>query len=101
MKNYIVIKEGNRYTIGEYDEGYKAYIINDGICGYYYWDTEHEAQIAADTYNTYDGCEWLGEHGYGNDKIDEEDIDNMDVEMVELYRLFNAINYQDENSIES
>ena len=32
MKNYIVIKEGNRYTIGEYDEGYKAYIINDGIC---------------------------------------------------------------------
>ena len=37
--------------------------------------------------------------GYGNDKIDEEDIDNMDGG--NWYRLFNAINYQDENSIES
>jgi len=91
MKNYRVIKEGDRFTIGSWDEGYKAYIVNDGIYGYYYWDSEQEAQAAADTYNAYEGCEWLGQHGYGNDTISESEIDDMDAEMVELYRLFNAI----------
>jgi hypothetical protein len=29
-----------------------------------------DAQVAADAYNTYDGQEWLGQHGNGNDTID-------------------------------
>ena len=95
MKNYKVLKEGNRYTIGEWDESYQAYIMNDGIYGYYWWDREHDAQIAADTYNVYDGNEWLGQHGYGNDTISEDEIDDMDSEMVELYKLFNAIDYEE------
>jgi hypothetical protein len=35
IRNYRVIKDGGRYTIGEWDEGYRAYIVNDGICQYY------------------------------------------------------------------
>lgn len=93
-KNYKVLKEGNRYTIGEYDEGYKAYIINDGICQYYWWDNEEDAQAAADAYNAYEGQEWLGQHGYGNDTIDADEIDDMDPDMVELYRLFGAVKQQ-------
>ena len=88
---YTVLTEGNRYTIGKYDEGYKAYIINDGICGYYYWDTKEDAQAAADAYNVYEGCEWLGQHGYGNDRISADEIDDADPDMVDLYRLFNAV----------
>jgi hypothetical protein len=91
MKNYKVIKDGDRYTIGEYSESYDAYIINDGICNYYWWDTQEAAQEAADTYNVYDGMEWLGQHGYGNDTIDSDEIDDMDAEMVTLYRLFGAV----------
>ncbi|MFA6662319.1 MAG: hypothetical protein WCS56_04735 [Bacilli bacterium] len=91
MRNYKVINEGNRYTIGQWDNRYQAYIINDGVYGYYYWNTEEEAQCAADAYNRYEGCEWLGHHGYGNDIINEAEIDDIDEEMVELYRLFNAI----------
>jgi hypothetical protein len=91
-RDYEVIKEYDRYTIGEYDDGYKAYIINDGICGYYHWPTEAEAQAAADAYNAYDGWEALGQHGYGNDIIDRADEDfDPDDEMFELYRLFGAI----------
>lgn len=92
MKNYTVIKcEDGRYTIGEYHKGYQSYIINDGICDYYHWDTAEDAQAAADAYNAYEGCEWLWEHGYGNDRIYEYEIDDMDSDMVELYRLFGAI----------
>lgn len=91
MKNYTVIKERDRYTIGEYDEGYKAYIINDGICQYYYWGTKEAAQAAADAYNAYDGSEWLGEHGYGNDRIYLGEINDVDADMVDLYRLFGAV----------
>ena len=90
-KNYTVIKEGERYTIGEWDDGYQAYIVNDGICQYYWWDSEEDAQVAADAYNAYEGPEWLGQHGYGNDTIEEDEIDDMDPEMVELYRLFGAV----------
>jgi hypothetical protein len=34
---------------------------------------------------------WLGQHGYGNDKIYANEIDDMDPAMVDLYRLFNAV----------
>ena len=90
-KNYQVIKEGNRYTIAEWDEGYKAFIINDGIFQSYYWDTEIEAQNAAEKYNNYQGCEWLAQHGYGNDKIYKSEIKEYDKEMIALYEAFNAI----------
>lgn len=92
-KNYKSIKDRTRWTIGEWDEGYKAYIINDGICGYYWWDSESAAQEAADAYNSYEGCEWLGQHGYGNDVVDADD--DVDAEMYDLYRLFGAIVYTD------
>jgi len=92
MKKYQVVKENDgRYTIGEYDEGYKAFIINDGIYGYYHWDNEAAAQEAAKAYNEYTGNEWLSQHGYGNDVIHADDMDDVDIEMVELYRLFNAV----------
>ena len=92
MKKYQVVKENDgRYTIGEYDEGYKAFIINDGIYGYYHWDNEAAAQEAAKAYNEYQGNEWLGQHGYGNDVIREGDMDDADPDMIELYRLFDAV----------
>lgn len=93
MRNYKVIEEGTRFTIGEFDEGYQAYITNDGICGYYFWDTRAEAEAAAEAYNAYEGEEWLGQHGYGNDSISEEDeaYDSYSEEMIELYRLFNRV----------
>lgn len=91
MKNYKVIKDGERYTIGEWDECRKAYIINDGICTYYWWDTADAAQEAADAYNAYEGYEWLGQHGYGNDTISADEVDDMDTDMVDLYRLFGAV----------
>jgi hypothetical protein len=89
---YEALKDGDRYTIGVYDEGYKAYIVNDGICNYYWWDTEVEAQEAADALNSYEGCHGLGEHGYGNDKITQSEAEEAgETELVILYRLFNAI----------
>jgi hypothetical protein len=91
IRNYRVIEDGGRYTIGEWDEGYRAYIVNDGICQYYWWGSKKDAQKAADAYNVYDGNEWLGQHGYGNDKIYANEIDDMDPAMVDLYRLFNAV----------
>lgn len=93
MKNYKAIKEGNHYTIGAWDDGYEAYIINDGIYGYYWWDDEADAQAAAEAYNAYDGIEWLGQHGYGNDAILGSEIKKTDTKMVKLYKLFNAIDY--------
>ena len=92
MKKYQVVKENDgRYTIGEYDSDYEAYIINDGICGYYHWSTKTAAQEAAKAYNEYSGNEWLGQHGYGNDVIHADDMDDMDPDMIELYRLFDAV----------
>lgn len=91
IHHYKAIKESDRFTIGEYDKGYKAYIINDGICGYYFWDTEEKAQQAADAYNSYDKWEELGKHGYGNDRITFDEIDEIDEDIVELYRLFHAV----------
>ena len=92
MKNYQVVKENDgRYTIGEFDDDYKAYIINDGIYGYYHWSTKTAAQEAAKAYNEYSGNEWLGQHGYGNDVIREGDMDDADPDMIELYRLFDAV----------
>jgi len=96
-KNYTVIKANDgRYTIGQYDEEYEAYIVNDGICNYYWWDSEAEAQLAADAYNEYDGFEFyegLGNHGYGYDTITQDDIENYDLDtaLINLYRLFHAI----------
>lgn len=88
MKNYRVIKDYDRYTIGEYIETANAYIINDGICQYYWWGDQYAAQEAADAYNEYEGPEWLGQHGYGNDRIPE---DYEDENLVNLYRLFDAV----------
>ena len=90
-KSYQVIKEGDRYTIGQFDDGYEAYIINDGICNYYFWETEEEAQEAANAYNSFDGLEWLDEHGNGNDTLDVSEIEDADPDLVDLYRMFNAI----------
>lgn len=92
MKNYKAIKEGEGYTIGNWDNDRKAYIINDGIYGYYRWKSKEEAQRAAEAFNEYEGCEWLGQHGYGNDIIDlDEDGDCCSDEMIELYLLFGAV----------
>lgn len=91
MTNYQVIKEGDRYTIGVYDQDTDAFIINDGICNYYFWETKEEAQEAADAYNAYEGLEWLGEHGNGNDTLNADELEESDTDMVELYALFNAI----------
>lgn len=92
-RNYKVIKEGDRYTIGEWDEGYQAFIVNDGICQYYWWSSAEDAQQAADAYNAYEGAEWLGQHGYGGDRISRSEIndDNENSEIVNLYSLFGAI----------
>lgn len=93
MKNYEVIKDGERYTIGQYDAGYGAFITNDGICQYYWWGTPEDAQAAADAYNTYEGPEWLGQHGHGNDRISADEADTCSQEMIDLYRLFGATDF--------
>lgn len=90
-KGYEVIKEGERYTIGKRLDD--AFITNDGICNFYFWDTEHDAQRACEAYNEYEGCEWLGEHGNGNDRLEPDETDDM--ELYELYRLFDAIDFDD------
>ena len=106
--NYETIKDGDRYTIGEYNESYKAFIINDGICQYYWWDTEEEAQEAADALNAYGGLSGLGDHGSGYDKIyaqewllqngyeADDDIDDIlaDEPDFQLYKLFHAVDYE-------
>jgi len=68
-------------------------LCNDGICCYYWWPTEAEAQAAADAINQY-GSYWLGQHGYGNDRLSINDIDDIDPDMWETYKLFNAIYYE-------
>jgi|BioPla2DNA2_1021312.scaffolds.fasta_scaffold62633_2 hypothetical protein len=39
---YEAVKNHNRYTIGIYDKSFDAYIVNDGICTYYWWNTEEK-----------------------------------------------------------
>ena len=51
--NYVAVEDGGMYTIGEYDDGYNAYITNDGIFGRKYWGTQAEAQEAAELYNEF------------------------------------------------
>jgi hypothetical protein len=98
MKSYKVIQSGNEYTIGEWDDGYQAFIVNDGICGYYWWSTAEAAQKAADAYNSYEGPEYLGQHGYGNDLI--TNTDDVSQEMYKLYELFNAVRISSESLYE-
>ena len=94
---YQVIKDGERYTIGQWDKGYMGYITNDGICNYYFWGTEIEAQTAADALNNYEGEHWLGEHGYGNDRISEDEgFEDSDPDMYYLYKAFNAVDSSEE-----
>lgn len=92
MKNYRAIKAGNKYIIGNYDENLDLYDVTDGIFGYYKWDTEEEAQEAAEALNEYEGSQWLGQHKEGNDIIDLDDDDCCySDEMLELYLLFGAV----------
>jgi hypothetical protein len=65
--NYQVMEEYGRFTIGEYASDGVSVITNDGICQYYWWDTEQAAQAAADYYNINGGS--FGDHGYGADTI--------------------------------
>lgn len=41
---------GERYTIAKKKKGFR--VINDGICGYYVWDTYGEAKNACKIINT-------------------------------------------------
>lgn len=96
MKKYVVLKEGEGdYCIAQYDEECHAYITNDGIYGYYHWETEEQAQEAADAYNAYGGICFLGQHGYGNDTMTaeeaQEELEYGDTDRVRLYELFGAI----------
>lgn len=91
MKNYQAIKEGDSFTIAQWDKGYQACIINDGIYGYYWWSTCEQAQAAADAYNAYDGLEWLDSHSTGADLIYLDDTNEYDADMLALYCLFNAV----------
>ena len=50
-KNYIVIKSADRYTIAQWNECFKSLDESDGIYNHLFWDTEEEAQAAADAYN--------------------------------------------------
>ena len=86
MHNYEVLHEGDRYTIGEkWDDD--SYIINDGICCYYYWDTRREAQEAADAYNKH-GMSWVRSHDRLSVYDDLVDVSDEDYKM---YTLFHAI----------
>ena len=96
MKKYVVLKEGEGdYCIAQYDEEYHAYITNDGIYGYYHWETKKQAQEAADAYNEYGGICFLGQHGYGNDTMTaeeaQEELEYGDPDIVRLNELFGAI----------
>lgn len=41
---FEVFKFGQKYTIAK--RKYNKFIVNDGVCGYYVWDTKKEAEIA-------------------------------------------------------
>ena len=72
MQKYDVIAENKRYTIGIYDKDYDGYIVNDGICNYYWWELKKEAKAAADALNKWEKqgySHYLGSHLYGHDKI--------------------------------
>lgn len=99
MRNYKPIKNYNEWTIGETTEHGEA-IINDGICGVYWWNSEAEAADAAAAYNNYEGIEGLGQHGYGNDRLSLAEQVSAEPELLELYRLFNAVDALDDLDID-
>ena len=106
MKHYEVLKEGEGYyCIAQYDDGYHAYITNDGIYGYYHWETEEQAQEAADAYNEYGGICFLNQHGYGNDSMTAEEaqqeLEYGDPDLVRLYELFDAIDPPEDEAEEN
>ena len=83
-EDYRPMKNGDRFTIGYYwNESEENPIINDGICGYYWWDTEKEAQEAADSLNEFECGTGLGPNCNGTCACDDE--------LYNLYRLFNEI----------
>ena len=83
---YEVIKSGDRFTIATKWDSY-SYIINDGICEYYYWDTWRNAQEAADAYNKH-GMSWVCAHERLSVYDDLSDVSDEDYG---LYKLFNAV----------
>jgi len=54
-KHYLVIKAGDRYTIAQWNESFKSLDESDGIYNHYFWNSEEEAQVAADRYNRAEG----------------------------------------------
>lgn len=92
---YKVYKIGDKYTIGIYDEGYKAIILDD-IFDHFFWNTEEAAQAAADAYNNYEGIEFLGQMKKNGEKSIAADC--LTEEEIKLYELFNfQIEYEDED----
>lgn len=98
-RNYQVAKlSDNEYTIGRYDKGYDAWIINDGIYGKFIWYTREEAQEAADYYNEFEGIEYLAQLKQNREKIIDEDY--LTEEEIKLYELFNFEIKSDEDEKE-
>lgn len=96
MKNYKPLKYGNCYTIGQYDDDYKAIIINDGIYGWYTWENVEAAQNAADAYNNFMGNEWLKNKRYGTvETITDANIDDYDLDTVSLYGAFGLVDLEE------
>jgi len=60
-----------RYGIGTRSGG--SLIVNDGICGYYWWNTKEEAEKALELVQT-NGFYGLGKHGYGEDEIEVDEF---------------------------
>ena len=50
-KNYIVVKSGDRFTIAQWNESFKSLDESDGIYNHLFWDTQEEAQAAANQQN--------------------------------------------------
>lgn len=84
---YEPVKYGDKYTIAEFDDEYKAYIINDNIYGFYTWNTKAEAQRACDLCNNYYGETFLYQH----QPIFENELDDYDEELIEIYEAFNMV----------
>lgn len=91
---YQVIRYSNRFTIAEYSGFYDAYIINDGIYGWYAWDTLDDAQRACDLYNKCGNVSFLWQH----EPIFDDEISDYDVELVDIYRAFNMIKSSNERA---
>jgi len=54
-KEYIVIKTADKFTIAQWNESFKTLNESDGIYNHFFWETQEDAQNAADAYNEYDG----------------------------------------------